>query len=274
MNDLVVQRFLKYVICFICASVFLSSIQVSLASGKNEAVASHNAGKNCLTNGCHGSGGWKLFSLGGTIYKDSGGTTARAGARIKVVDINGITTSLTSDQLGNFYSARSMTPPFTISVSYRGRMVKMPGAAIDGGCNAEDCHIAGSAGRVYISTEDLDLTGTVTSADTGNSQEIHYNNDEGHEKINSRIATHNNQRSSSAEKTIGAAIANAKVSLSRKGRIKYRTTTDSTGTFTFKKIKANEYTLKVARNGYKIYKQFYEMKQKDVLPLEITLSKK
>ncbi|MDQ1273682.1 MAG: hypothetical protein QG591_2312, partial [Planctomycetota bacterium] len=68
--------------------------------------------------------------------------------------------------------------------------------------------------------------------------------------------------------------ANAKASLSRNGRIKYRATTDSTGAFAFKKVKANEYTLKVTRKGYKVYRQPYEMKQKDVTPLEITLSKK
>jgi len=59
-------------------------------------------------------------------------------------------------------------------------------------------------------------------------------------------------------------VANAKVSLSLKGRIKYRTTTDSTGAFTLNKVKANEYTLKVTRKGYKAYKQSYEMEQKDV----------
>ncbi len=119
----------------------------------------------------------------------------------------------------------------------------MPGAASGGGCNADGCHVVGSAGRVYISTEDLDLTGTVTGADTENS-------------------------------TDGTVIANAKVSLSRKGHIKYRTTTDSAGAFTLKKVKANDYTLKVARKGYKTYKQPYEMKQKDVSLLEIMLIKK
>jgi hypothetical protein len=92
------------------------------------------------------------------------------------------------------------------------------------------------------------LSGTVTGTDTGNSPETSFN------KIK--------------------AIPGVKVSLSLKGRIKYRTTTDSTGAFTLKKVKANEYTLKVTRKSYKTYKQSYEMKQKDVSSLEITLNKK
>lgn len=242
-----VQRILKYVVCFFCVAVFLANgAQLSFAKGK----VSHNAGKDCLTSGCHASGGWKRFYLGGTIYTDAEGSTGRNGAQVKAVDANGATVNLTSDQLGNIYSSQSMAAPFTISVSYRGRMVTMPGTASGGSCHADGCHIVGSAGRVYISSKDIDLTGTVTGADTGSSPEISY------------------------QETDGAMIANAKVSLSRNGHSKYRTTTDSTGAFTLKKVKANEYTLKVTRKGYKAYKQSYEMKQKDVSALDITLSKK
>lgn len=122
-------------------------------------------------------------------------------------------------------------------------MVKMPAAAAGGGCNTDGCHVAGSAGRIYVNTEDLDLAGKVTGIDMENF-------------------------------VAGAVIGNAMVRLSRNGRITYRTTTDATGSFTLKKIKANEYTLKVTRKGYKTYRQPYEMKQKDVSSLEITLSRK
>lgn len=244
MNSVMIHRLLKYAGCFLCTFILLTNMaQTSFPKVKNEEEISHNAGKNCLTSGCHASGGWKLFSLAGTIYTDAEGTDARAGAQIKAVDANGIAVNLASDRSGNFYLAQSMTAPFMISVSYRGRMVKMPGAASGGGCNADGCHVVGSTGRVYISTEDLDLTGTVIGAD-------------------------------SEDSTDGTAIANAKVSLSRKGHIKYRTTTDSAGAFTLKKVKANDYTLKVARKGYKTYKQPYEMKQKNVSPLKIMLIKK
>ena len=71
-----------------------------------------------------------------------------------------------------------MKAPFTITASYQGREVKMPGEASEGGCNADGCHVAGSAGRVFISTNDLDLTGTVTgNSSDGGSSEISYNSD-------------------------------------------------------------------------------------------------
>ncbi len=275
MKDLMNQRLMKYVVFFLCMTAFWTCVaQVSFADGEDDEAVSHNAGKDCLTSGCHASGGWKRFSVGGTIYTDAEGADAMAGAQIEVVDAHGITVNLTSDQIGNIYSAESMTAPFTITISYRGRMVKMPGAASSGGCNADSCHVVGSAGRVYISTEDLDLTGTVIGVGTGSSPEIRYNSDAWYEKNKDCMAKYHGRESSSGQETDGAVIANAKARLSRNGRIKYRTTTDSSGAFTFKRVKANEYTLKVARKGYKTYKQPYEMKQKDVTPLEITLNKK
>ena len=71
-----------------------------------------------------------------------------------------------------------------------------------------------------------------------------------------------------------AAISGAKLKLSKNGRIKYRTTTDSTGAFVLEKVKAGEYTLKISKKGYKLYTQTYQMNQSNVASLEITLSKK
>lgn len=131
-----------------------------------------------MTSGCHSGGGEKHFYIGGTIYTDADGTNAMSGAKIKVIDTNGSTIKLTSDQLGNFYTQKSVSAPFTITVSYQGRKVKMPTEASDGGCNASGCHVAGSAGRIFINTNDLDLTGTVTdSSSDGGTSEISYNSD-------------------------------------------------------------------------------------------------
>ncbi|MFN3532690.1 MAG: hypothetical protein ACK41Q_09320, partial [Candidatus Brocadia sp.] len=72
MSDFMVQRLLKYVVCFFGAAAFLANgEQVSFANGEDEESVSHNAGKDCLTSGCHASGGWKHFSIGGTIYTDA-----------------------------------------------------------------------------------------------------------------------------------------------------------------------------------------------------------
>ena len=188
MWNLIFKRFLIYVMCLLGINSFLICTRVSFAYEKennrifsqrsSDYDESHNAGRNCLTSGCHSGSGEEYFSSGGTIYTDADGTDARVGAEIKVVDTNGRTTTLTSDQLGNFYTQKSVNAPFTITVSYQGRKVKMPSEASGGGCNADGCHVSGYAGRVFISTNDLDLTGTVTeSSSDGGSSEISYNSD-------------------------------------------------------------------------------------------------
>ncbi|MDO8141626.1 MAG: carboxypeptidase-like regulatory domain-containing protein [Candidatus Brocadiales bacterium] len=367
MGNIIFKGFLIYFMCFLGITSFLiGGTRVSFADkGENESSSgslqksedgggddsgdegsdgsegdegSHNAGKNCLTSGCHASGE-NHFYLGGTIYTDADGTKARVGAKIKVVDTNGSTVNLMSDQLGNFYSGKNMTTPFTITASYQGREVKMPSEASGGGCNADGCHVSGSAGRIFISTNDLDLTGTVSESGTGTSSEISYNGDiksildakcitchqsggaksdvplttyaevtnsrlvtpgsadsllirklnkdlsEGtmwtnlnstseYNKIKDWIVVYNAQESSSSQGSAGAVIASAKVRLSQNGRIKYRTTTDSTGAFVLNKVKAGEYTLKVSKKGYKPYSQTYQMNQSNVSSLEITLIKK
>ncbi len=373
MRNLIIKGFLEYAICFLGIILFLiggtrasfadkvgdeSSKEFSKrydnSGGESEGEGggkedgkggegdegSHNAGRNCLTSGCHSGSGEEHFSIGGTIYTDADGPEVRVGAKIKVIDTNGRTTTLTSDQLGNFHTGRSMEAPFTITASYQGREVKMPSEASGGGCNADGCHVSGNAGRVFISTNDLDLTGTVTesSSDEGSS-EISYNSDikaildakcvschqsggvkrdvplttyaevtnsrlvtpgsadsllirklnkdlsEGtmwnnlnstseYDKIKNWIVVYNAQESSSSQGSAGAAISGAKVRLSKNGRIKYRTTTDSTGAFVLGKVKAGEYTLKISKKGYKLYTQTYQMNQSNVASMEITLSKK
>ena len=350
MWNLIFKRFLIYVMCLLGINSFLICTRVSFAYEKennrifsqrsSDYDESHNAGRNCLTSGCHSGVGEKRFYIGGTIYTDADGTNARVGAKIKVIDTNGSTIKLTSDQLGNFYTQKSVNAPFTITVSYQGRKVKMPSEASGGGCNTDGCHISGYAGRVFISTNDLDLTGTVTeSSSDGGSSEISYNSDiksildakcischksggvksdvplttyaeatdtklvtpgsadsllirklnkdlsEGtmwvnlnstreYDKIKDWIVVYNVQESSSSQGSAGAAISDARVKLSKNGRVKYKTTTDSTGAFVLEKVKAGEYTLKVFKKGYKRYTQTYQMNQSNVASLEITLDKK
>ena len=93
-------------------------------------------------------------------------------------------------------------------------------------------------------------------------------------KIKDWIVVYNVQESSSSQGSAGAGISGAKVKLSKNGRIKYRTTTDSTGAFVLGKVKAGEYTLKISKKGYKRHTQTYQMNQSNVASLEITLDKK
>lgn len=194
MKDLIAKGFLKYVICLMGLAVFLSgwvvpSFADSCKNGDNDFVknedgddddddddddGSHHTGANCLTGGCHTSGEHR-FTIGGTIYSDINGTAARAGAQITVTGANNQKVVLTSDQIGNFHSSQSIPAPYTTTASYLGREVKMPATAATGGCNDNNCHVVGygAAGRLFISTNDLDLTGTISEI-SGNSG-ISYN---------------------------------------------------------------------------------------------------
>ena len=200
MSDLIAKGFLKYIICLLGLAILLSGGVVPAFADKgrnanNDFVksddgddddgddddddddddGSHNAGQNCLTSGCHAAGGEKRFFVGGTIYSNINGTAARAGAQVTITGANNRKTVLTSDRLGNFYSKTSIQAPITTSVSYLGREVKMPANALHGGCNDNSCHVVGTGkpGRVFITTIDQDLTGTVT--ETNGNSGISYN---------------------------------------------------------------------------------------------------
>lgn len=369
MRYLITEGFLKYIICLLGITIFLMNgngisfadkVKVDYDNGffhqdddedNNEGEGdddngedgdeSHNAGWNCLTSGCHSNGREHHFSVGGTIYTDADGTVERTGAEIKVIDATGNTTILRSDGLGNFYSEKTLNAPFIISASYEGREVKMPIPAPDGGCNAESCHVVGVAGRVFISTNDLDLTGTVTEAASGRgSSEISYNGDiksildakciichssEGiksdvplttytevtdprlvipgsadslllkkvnknlsigtmwqylnsnsdYKKMKRWIVKYDAQEFSSGQVSSGGkAVSAARVSLRQNGSVRYKAVTDAEGKFVMKAVKAGEYILKISKEGYKTYKQTYQMNQGSVIPLEITMKRK
>ena len=99
MLNLIFKGFLMYVVCLLGINSFLICTRVSFADeseNENSRVyfqrsnddeddddegedddESHNAGRNCLTSGCHSGSGEEHFSIGGTIYTDAGGTDAR-----------------------------------------------------------------------------------------------------------------------------------------------------------------------------------------------------
>ncbi|MBI5186431.1 MAG: carboxypeptidase regulatory-like domain-containing protein [Nitrospinae bacterium] len=144
--------------------------------------STHKAGQDCMASGCHPStGGEKPFTVGGTVYMDPDGLAKLTGATVKIVDANKKTITLASDSIGNIYQRTkygTITYPYTVSVSYQGREVKMLTLAQHGSCNAVNCHITGRVGRVFVGTNDLPLTGTVTEAASGGtSTEISYTND-------------------------------------------------------------------------------------------------
>lgn len=100
------------------------------------------------------------------------------------------------------------------------------------------------------------------------------NSDRDYDKIEKWIVEYDAQEFSSSQAVSGGPVTNAKVRLSQNGHIKYRTTTDAEGNFVVKAVKAGKYLLKISKNGYNPYKQYYQMNQSNVTPLEITMEKK
>lgn len=214
----------------------------------------------------------------------------------------------------------------------------MPATATHGGCNNNSCHVVGTGkpGRVFITTIDEDLTGTVTEANgsaeisyNGNIKAIlnakcivchkaggaksdvplttyaevtisrlvtpgskdsllirklnkdlsegtmwqYLNNMSEYNKIKDWIVLYNAQENSSNMAT-GVVVSGAKVQLIRNGRVRYRTTTNQTGAFVLRRVKAGEYKLRVSKKGYKTYMQPYQMKQINILPVDITVKKR
>ncbi len=315
-------------------SSFLQNSDVTtIAPDYDDDEESHNAGKNCLNSKCHG-GNEEHFFVGGTIYRNPKGTSERPDAEIKIIDAKGETITLTSDQLGNIHSKTYMKPPFTIYALYNGREVKMPIEAPHGGCNAKGCHVAGAADRVFISTNDLDLSGVVTETVAGK-QEISYTSDikpildakcischkKGGQKRDTPLTTYKevtkpklatpgdskslilrklNKKSpigtmwknlkSISEYTMirdwivkynaqefsaggETAVPDATVELLQGDTVQYNALTSAGGNFVLNKVRAGEYTLRVSKDGYATYSQPYQMYQRNVTPLVISLEK-
>ena len=95
MKDLIAKRFLKYILFPLGITIFLTGgtwmsyaddgrndnnndfSQKNANVNSNDDDTSHNAGKNCLTSGCHASGE-NRFYIGGTIYQDPKGKKGMA----------------------------------------------------------------------------------------------------------------------------------------------------------------------------------------------------
>jgi hypothetical protein len=105
-------------------------------------MSSHNAGQECLS--CHMTNPdlTLRFTLAGTLYMDSFGTTPRGGATVTITDAKGITVPLVSDVEGNFYTTKALTFPVAVSASACPSTMAMMGKPANGACNASGCHDA------------------------------------------------------------------------------------------------------------------------------------
>jgi len=115
-------------------------------------------GEACID--CHTKNHGPTMYLAGTVYPTAHETDTCSGvnvsgASITVTDANNRTTTVTPNSTGNFYSKISITPPYTVKLTYQGRERDMTGLTTtptNGDCNS--CHTMdgtnGAPGRIML----------------------------------------------------------------------------------------------------------------------------
>lgn len=138
--------------------MLLASAFVGLAIGAcgstDEAAGEYTGplmrpGEDCLS--CHGEGagrGAPVRSAAGTVYAraDAEAHEGVAGADVLLSDAEGaLITKLTTNSVGNFYTAAPLPPGFRVAVEYERERVEVPYSPPAGLCNF--CHGDPPAGR-------------------------------------------------------------------------------------------------------------------------------
>lgn len=114
-------------------------------------------GEDCLR--CHAAGSnypqAKHWSLAGTVYPTPSAEVSSgvAGAHVLVSAADGtLLETLTTNAVGNFYTANAFPSSYRIAVEYEGQRVEMPCPPPAGNCGA--CHslppIGGAPGRIAV----------------------------------------------------------------------------------------------------------------------------
>jgi len=110
--------------------------------GEGGGDGSHNAGRDCTS--CHN------FSVSGTVYANAAGSSPVQGATVMATSATGAV-AMTTDRLGNFYTTRAFSGPYSITVQKSSRVAVMQNQRVYGGCNTTGCHAGNSAqGRVFL----------------------------------------------------------------------------------------------------------------------------
>jgi len=122
----------------------LTLVLVAAVSGaQRDCYARMDPGSDCGS--CHVSGHGPVFGAAGTLYANGNGL---AGATVEITDSDGQVVPLASNDVGNFYTPTSLTPPLQVIVSKNGVTASMPNAA-SGDCNS--CHRSdGEPGRIHL----------------------------------------------------------------------------------------------------------------------------
>jgi hypothetical protein len=120
------------------ATLALSAMLLAGAACDQEEGPLMAPGQDCI--GCHDGGEAKRWTAAGTWTR---------GARVSVTDANGKNVPMRGNDVGNFYTAESLTPPLTVSVDGVEMVttsLESGGKVMYGGCNL--CHQSGGASVV------------------------------------------------------------------------------------------------------------------------------
>jgi hypothetical protein len=120
-------------------------IMVLSGSAAGCAPGEMHPGESCGQ--CHGSGDAPSFGAAGTVHP-AGADDGLADVSIDITDSSGRSVSLVSNDVGNFYTTRALTPPLQVTLSRAGG--PSVSATVPGGdCNG--CHRDGSSpGRLSV----------------------------------------------------------------------------------------------------------------------------
>jgi hypothetical protein len=102
---------------------------------------------------CHKPGTFPHWTAAGTIYLDRAAAADQGepGVVVHLTDSLGKTLALTTNEVGNFYTAEPLEFPIHVEVERLGQRLPMPIPTPRGGCNG--CHNQppqnGAPGRIY-----------------------------------------------------------------------------------------------------------------------------
>lgn len=108
-------------------------------------------GHDCLS--CHDGAIATKWSVAGTLFSAPKSGSAVAGAQVLVTDSAGRRLTLTTNSVGNFYTAEELVYPLDVQVQNGKHHLGMDGKPAHGSCNK--CHTDpppddGTLGRVFV----------------------------------------------------------------------------------------------------------------------------
>jgi hypothetical protein len=121
-------------------------------AGTSPGNGMHNAGRNCITAGCHdGNSRPPKWTIAGTLYSDRAGSGIIPGATMVFTDANGTEVKIITADNGNFYTGQAITFPVTAKASLCPNSITDPMmiTEADAACNATGCHDIGGR-RIFL----------------------------------------------------------------------------------------------------------------------------